>query len=196
MVISAGMGVPSASQLLGQRLGEATVAALRDAGWSEPELGHVELRTLASDLANYLLTRVPSRALQEVFDAVGTSAGVIAVTPVFNASYSGLFKLFFDLLDEGVLKGRPVLLGATGGTARHSLVIDHAMLPMFHYLKARVAPLGVFAATADWGSSESRLAVRITAAARDFVGLMGACPASDYADEFTGLTSFEDLLRG
>ena len=114
------------------------VAALRDAG-VPAEVTHLELRTLAVDLANHLATRVPGAALREAFDAVCAADGVIAVTPVFNGSYSGLFKLFFDALDEGAMKGRPVLLAATGGTARHSLVIEHAMLPLFYYLKALVA---------------------------------------------------------
>ena len=76
--------------------------------------------------------------------------GVIAVTPVFNGSYSGLFKLFFDALDEGAMQGRPVLLAATGGTARHSLVIEHAMLPLFYYLKALVATHPVFDYRLSW----------------------------------------------
>ncbi len=62
--------------------------------------------------------------------------GVIAVTPVFTASYSGLFKSFFDLIDPTALTGTPVLIGATGGTARHSLVLDHALRPLFAYLRA------------------------------------------------------------
>ena len=78
--------------------------------------------------ANHVATRLPGPALRDAFDAVCAADGVITVTPVFNASYSGLFKLFFDALDEGAMKGRPVLLGATGGTARHSLAVEHAML--------------------------------------------------------------------
>jgi FMN reductase len=196
LVITAGMGQPSSTQLLGQRLGEATIRGLREAGQDEVELRHVELRTLASELAGYLVTRVPSSVLQEVLDAVGTAAGVIAVTPVFNASFSGLFKLFFDLLEEGTLAGRPVLLAATGGTQRHSLVIDHAMLPMFHYLKARVLPLGVFAATKDWGGSETRLSRRIAQAGAQFTELVVSTPVVQRASEFEHVTSFEDLLRG
>ncbi|MBK8460578.1 MAG: CE1759 family FMN reductase [Micropruina sp.] len=196
LVITAGMGQPSSTQLLGQRLGEATLAGLREAGQQGVQLRHVELRTLAADLASYLVSRVPSQALREVFEAVGEASGVIAVTPVFNASFSGLFKLFFDLLEEGLLAGRPVLLAATGGTQRHSLVIDHAMLPMFHYLKARVLPLGVFAATKDWGGSETRLSRRIGQAGAQFAELVAATPVVRPVDAFEHVTSFEDLLRG
>ena len=201
VLVTAGTGNPSASRLLGERLAAATVAALttRAAGRAPlaeaPVVTHLELRTLAVDLAQALITRLPSAVLRQAFDAVRAADGLIAVSPVFNGSYSGLFKLFFDALDEGTMAGRPVLLAATGGTARHSLMIDHAMLPMFHYLKARIAPHGVFAATKDWGDAESKLNGRITRAAEEFASLvLAGSPAKD-ADEFA-VPDFEDLLRG
>jgi len=195
VLITAGTGTPSASRLLGERLAQAAVGATAQGGLAEaPIVTHVELRTLAVDLAHHLSTRVPSRALQEAFDAVRDADGVIAVTPVFNGSYSGLFKLFFDALDEGTMSGRPVLLAATGGTGRHSLVIDHALLPMFFYLKARVSPIGVYAATKDWGE-DGRLARRIEAAAAEFVALVGVSSPAKHDAEFD-VPDFEDLLRG
>ena len=59
---------------------------------------------------------------------------------MFSASYSGLFKTFFDVLEEGTLDGKPVLVAATAGTARHSLVLEHALRPLFAYLHAVVVP--------------------------------------------------------
>ena len=112
----------------------------------------VELRDLAHDLANALLTGFPAGDLRDAVERVVRADGVVAVTPTFNASYSGLFKSFFDVLEPGALTGKPVLLGATGGTARHSLVLDHAMRPLFAYLQSLVVPTGVYAASADWGS--------------------------------------------
>ena len=79
--------------------------------------------------------------------------GLIAVSPIFNASYSGLFKLFFDVLERDALDGVPVLIGATGGTARHSLALDHALRPLFAYLGALALPTGVYAAAEDWGQA-------------------------------------------
>lgn len=201
VLVTAGTGTPSASRLLGERLAAATVEALASAGTSgpgpveAPEVIHVELRTLAVDLAQALVTRVPSPALRRAFDAVKSADGVIAVSPVFNGSYSGLYKLFFDVLDEGAMAGRPVLMAAAGGTARHSLMIDHAMLPMFHYLKATVAPHGVFAATRDWGESDAKLGSRIRRAAGAFAALvLASSPPKDVDD--LQVTDFEDLLRG
>ena len=100
------------------------------------------------------------------------------MTPIFNASYSGLFKMFFDVLELDALAGMPVLIGATGGTARHSLALDHAMRPLFAYLGAAVVPTGVFAATEDWGSDtggvDGALTERIDRAARDLSAWMVA----------------------
>ena len=85
---------------------------------------------------------------------------LIAVTPIFAASYSGLFKTFFDVLEEDALAGKPVLLGATAGTARHSLALDHALRPLFAYLRAVAVPTGVFAAADDWGRRRRQRASR------------------------------------
>ena len=204
LVISAGMGTPSSSRMLGDRLAEATVKAMTAGGTPTPEVKVLELRDLAVDLATYYSSHVPTKTLQEAFDLVGTASGVIAVSPVLNAGVNGLFKLFFDLLDEGVLKGRPVLMAATGGTARHSLAIDQAMLPMFFYLKAAVAPTGVFAATDDWGAGaaeggrhdQSCLMRRVQRAGADFAELIERNPAVDYADEFANVPDFASLLGG
>jgi FMN reductase len=193
-VVTAGTSNPSSSRLLGERLADATVTALLATG-VPAEVQHIELRTLAGDLANQIATRLPGPALREALDAVCGADGVIAVTPVMNGSYSGLFKLFFDALDEGAMKGRPVLLGATGGTARHSLVIEHAMLPLFYYLKAPVAPHPVFAATKDWGTAGGKLEKRISRAAEAFAQqVMGASPAKG-GDDFE-VVDFAELLGG
>ncbi|WP_040159333.1 CE1759 family FMN reductase [Nigerium massiliense] len=190
-VVTAGTSNPSSTQLLGERLGEAVTTAL-----GEPvELRSVEIRTLAADLVNRQLTHVPSKALTEAFETLATAAGVIAVTPIWNASYSGLFKMFFDSLDEGVMARRPVLVAATGGTQRHSLAIDHALVPLFFYLKATVSPTSVFAATADWGDAESGLDTRIRRAAADFAELVRARPGQDAADEFADFVDFSELLH-
>lgn len=190
VVISAGMGSPSSTRMLGDRLASATAQALP----GPVEIRVLEVRELVVDLAKYAATGMPGERLREAFDLVGSASGVIAVTPVFNAGVSGLFKLFFDLLDEGVMRGRPVLLGATAGTPRHSLVIDHAMLPLFFYLKAVIAPTGVFASTDDWGSADSGLAARIERAAGEFAELVATRPGSAPADEFSDVPDFKSLL--
>ena len=118
-----------------------------------------------------------------------TSAdAVIAVTPVFSGSYSGLFKSFFDVVDPQSLAGKPVLLGATGGSARHSLMLEHAMRPLFAYLRAIVVPTAVFAATADFGAADGggSLPDRIDAAGAELVSLLAATTAVPADDPDTG----------
>ncbi|MEV7526361.1 CE1759 family FMN reductase [Streptomyces sp. NPDC091371] len=145
VVVSAGLSSPSSTRLLADRLTAATLAHVD----AEPEV--IELRDLATEIAQHLVTGFPPARLAAALDAVAAADGLIAVTPVFAASYSGLFKSFFDVIDKDALTGKPVLLGATGGTARHSLVTEHAMRPMFSHLRALVLPTAVFMASEDWG---------------------------------------------
>ena len=189
-VVSAGLSNPSSTRLLADRLTAATVEV-------------VELREHARELADHLVTGFPAGRLRGAIDTVVGADALIAVTPIFSASYSGLFKTFFDVLDKDALTGKPTLLGATAGTARHSLVLEHAMRPLFAYLRATVVPTAVFAASEDWagGDGESRgLAQRIDRAAGELADLVAgrppAAPADPFEAPFGGTPSFEELLRG
>jgi FMN reductase len=193
-VVSAGLSVPSSTRLLADRLAAATATALRDHG-IEPQLRVVELREHARDLADHLVTGFPNAELRPALDAVVGADALIAVTPIFAASYSGLFKTFFDVVDEGALAGKPVLLGATAGTARHSLALDHALRPLFAHLRAIAVPTGVLAATEDWGSTDSGLARRIERAGRELADLVAGRPAEAPSDPFADVVPFEALLR-
>ena len=123
VVVSAGLSVPSSTRLLADRLAAATT------GRTPADVQVVELRDLAVEIAHNLTNGFPGRTLAAALDAVTGADGLIVVTPVFSASYSGLFKSFFDVLDKDALAGKPVLVAATGGTARHSLVLEHALRP-------------------------------------------------------------------
>jgi FMN reductase len=194
VVVSAGLSDPSSTSLLAKLLTDATVAA---AG-QDLEVVHVELRPLAHALTDHLLTGFASAELAGAQQAVARADAVIAVTPVFSASYSGLFKTFFDVLEQGALDGTPVLLGATAGTARHSLVIEHALRPLMAYLHAVPVPTGVFAASEDFGGRD--LEVRVKRAAGELATLLASRPATARLDQFdrdlAAMGSFEDLLNG
>ncbi|MGC5362036.1 FMN reductase [Streptomyces sp. DT24] len=153
VAVAAGLSQPSSTRLLADRLAEATRERLTTEQDRTVEVRVVELRDLAVDIANHLVTGFPSPALGKAIEAVTRAEGLIAVTPVFTGSYSGLFKSFFDLVDNTALTGKPVLIAATGGTARHSLVLEHAMRPLFAYLRAAVVPTSVYAASEDWGAA-------------------------------------------
>ncbi|MER5552050.1 FMN reductase [Streptomyces sp. NPDC002793] len=152
VAVAAGLSSPSSTRLLADRLAEATRERLAAEQDRRVEVEVVELRDLAVDIANHLVTGFPPAGLGKAVDAVSGADGLIAVTPVFTASYSGLFKSFFDLIDNTALTGKPVVIAATGGTPRHSLVLEHAMRPLFAYLRAVVLPTSVYAASEDWGS--------------------------------------------
>ena len=197
VVVSGGLSVPSSTRLLADRLAAAT-AELVD----ELAVTNVELRDLAHQLTNHLLTGFPDETLATAIDAVRRADALIVVTPVFAASYSGLFKTFFDVLEEGTLDGKPVLVAATAGTARHSLVLEHALRPLFSYLHAVVVPTGVFAATEDFGN-DSGLQTRIARAAEEVSALLGASTSAagrpggrrKVEDEFADPVPFELLLQ-
>lgn len=157
VVVTAGLSKPSSTRLLADRLAESVVRQLPDGG-ATTQVTVVELRDLATEIAHHMVTGFPGPALREALDAVAGADALIAVTPVFTASYSGLFKSFFDVLDREALDGTPVLLAATGGTARHSLALEYALRPLFAYLRARPVPTAVFAASEDWGSGDDQTA--------------------------------------
>jgi FMN reductase len=194
-VVSAGLSNPSSTRLLADRLTTATVAALHERGIT-PTVEVVELRQHARDLADNLVTGFPNASLREAVDTVAGADGLIAVTPIFSASYSGLFKTFFDVLDKDALTAKPVLMGATAGTARHSLALEHALRPLFSYLRAVVAPTAVFAASEDWAGGDEALHDRILRGAGELADLVAGRPPAAPADPFDDpTTSFEELLR-
>jgi FMN reductase len=192
-VVTAGLTTPSSSRLLADRLAEAVRDELSGRGiGSRIEL--IEVRDHAHDLTNNLLTGFPSAALREVLETVAGADALIVVSPTFSASYSGLFKMFFDVLDDKALAGKPVLLAATGGTERHSLVLEFALRPLFAYLKALPVGTAVYAASTDWGPNAAALRPRITQAAGELVAaLHNETPVQ--ADPFKNPTPFEDLLN-
>ncbi|WP_306326853.1 FMN reductase [Streptomyces venezuelae] len=186
VAVSGGLSSPSSTRLLTDRLLGAARYRLAEQEYAV-DVQVVELRDLAVDIANNFVTGFPSGRLQDAIDAVTGADGVIAVTPVFTASYSGLFKSFFDLIDPAALTGTPVLIGATGGTARHSLVLDHALRPLFAYLRALVVPTAVYAASEDWGTGGDEytegLPTRIIRAGNEFADTVAARPARRAEDD-------------
>ncbi|MGW2232699.1 FMN reductase [Streptomyces sp. NPDC001759] len=175
VVVSAGLSVPSSTRLLGDRLAAAVDRQ------TPVEVEVVELRDLAVEIAHNFTNGFPGSALSAAQDAVASADGLIVVTPVFSASYSGLFKSFFDVLDKDALEGTPVLIAATGGTARHSLVLEHALRPLFAYLRAVIVPTGVYAASEDWGAEglDGRIERAAGELAALMTGLSAARPAKD-----------------
>jgi FMN reductase len=194
-VITAGVTQPSSTRLLADRLTAATVRALAGHDVGEVVVEVVDVRDVAHDVTNNVLTGFASPDLQVRLDAIAEADAVVVATPVYAASYSGLFKMLVDVLPKDALRDTPVLLGATGGTARHSLAIDHALRPLFAHLGALVAPVAVFAASEDWGSVDAgRLGDRIERAGTAFAALVLGSPRAARVDPFAQVTPFESML--
>ncbi len=198
-VVAAGLSVPSSTRILADQLATAVRQALSDAD-RPVAVQVVELRDLAHLLADNLLTGFATGALSDAIETVTRADALIAVSPVFSASYSGLFKTFFDVLEPEALAGKPVLMAATAGTARHSLVLDHALRPLFAYLKAIPIPTGVFAATEDFGEHGGSLAARIERAAAELVAMLTTTTPLAFRrnrvveEEFDDPTPFGEML--
>lgn len=203
-VISSGLSNPSSTRMLADRLLAETVTALRERG-IEAQADVIELRDLAHDITNNLLTGFAPAPLEEAINRVVSADAIIAVTPIFSTSYAGLFKSFIDVLDPDALTGKPVLIGANAGTARHSLAIDYAIRPLFTYLHAEPVSTGVFAASSDWGASADEVAplsARVERGARELADAIARRDAVTDADPFDPDTylgkgrSFGHLLGG
>ena len=196
-VVSAGLSVPSSTLMLAERLTAASTRALEQRG-IDVTVDVVELRTYAHDLADALLDGVPGPNLHPAVTAVSGADGLIAVTPIFSASYSGLFKAFFDVLDRNALTGKPVLMGATAGTARHCLALDHALRPLFVYLRSVAAPTAVFAASQDWTGGEitASLIRRIDRAGGELAELVSRHPGATLDSLSGNPVPLNTLVRG
>ena len=110
----------------------------------------VELGRLAPQLAGAVWRSQLPDAVERELAAVEQADLVVVATPVYRGAYTGLFKHFFDFIDQDALIDKPILLAATGGSERHALMIDHQLRPLFSFFQARTLPLGVYATDRDF----------------------------------------------
>jgi FMN reductase len=169
VVVSAGASDPSSTAMLADRLAVQTVNAARRRDITVA-VSVIELRTLANEIAAALVSQINGPGLKDATAKLAEADGVIAATPIYKAGVSGLFKSFFDILDNDLLIAKPLAPAATAGTARHALVVDEAMRSLFAYMRAMTIPTAVFAATEDW--ADTALDRRIERAALELLVLM------------------------
>ncbi|MDO5066717.1 MAG: NAD(P)H-dependent oxidoreductase [Propionibacteriaceae bacterium] len=188
VIVHAGLRVPSTTKLLADAFATALAGE---------EVSMISLRDHAHAIVDAMLTGLQTEALTAVVDEVCQAEALVVVTPTFSASYSGLFKSFVDILEPGILKGRPVLLAATGGTARHSLMLDYAMRPLLSYLGALPARTGVFAATEDFGGAGGAdVQRRVEEAVAELRSMLTCAPWPGKQDEFEEVIPFASMLHG
>ncbi|MFT4147550.1 MAG: NAD(P)H-dependent oxidoreductase [Micrococcaceae bacterium] len=191
VALSAGTSEPSTSRMLVDRAAQATSTHLKESGCNI-SIAVIELAPMAAEIAQSLVTGFPQEKVQQAIEKVAQADAVIVATPVYKAGISGLFKSFIDLLDNDLLVAKPVLLTATAGTARHAMVIDEQMRPLFAFLRTLTAPTSVFAAPEDWGSAE--LGQRIDRAAFEMATLISSRVGSTIAE--SGWSKYQHQFAG
>ena len=199
VVVTAGSSQSSSTRLLADRAAEATVKAVRERGW-KVEARHVDVRQLAGEVSSALTSGISGVGLTQAVETLRDAHGLIVGTPVYNAGPSGLFTSFFQAIDDELRIAKPVMLTATAASARHALVVDHQMRPMFAYLRSLAIPTALFAAAEDWNDRD--LSTRIERAATELALLMGSGFAREvrqstwgsYRHEFGGIAESDGEL--
>jgi FMN reductase len=177
--ISAGTGDPSTTRMLTDRAVQATTARLRDSA-RVVSAEVIELAPIAAQIAQSLVSGFPTQAVKDVIERLAAADAIVVTTPVYKAGISGLFKSFIDLLDNDLLIAKPVLLAATAGSARHAMVVDDQLRPLFAFMRALPAPTSLFAAPEDWASAD--LGRRIDRAGGELAALALSGVGRDIAD--------------
>jgi FMN reductase len=170
VVVTAGTSDPSSTRMLADQLSQR-VTDLAGRRGNEVATRVIDLRELATEITTAMVSQQVGPKLQQA----------LASTPVYAAGASGLFTSFFQVLDNDLLIAKPVVLAATAGTARHALVVDEQLRPLFAYLRTMTVPTTLFAAPEDW--SDPALAKRIDRAALELVLLMETGFAQQVRDE-------------
>lgn len=168
-LVSGGTSDPSSTRMLADRIADQVARQAHERG-AEVAISVIDLRQLASEITTAMVSQLIGPGLERAIEVMGAADGIIAAAPVYMAQPSGLFSSFFHTLDNDLLIGKPVVLAATAGTARHALVVDGEMRSLFAFLRTLTAPTSVFAASDDWNSTE--LGLRIGRAAFELLLLM------------------------
>lgn len=179
-VVSAGISTPSSTRLLADRVAQRVIDDFRAAG-IRARVTTIDLGPIAVDIARSLVSGFPNDVVREAIERLAAADAIIASTPVYKAGISGLFKSFVDLIDNDLIIAKPVVLAATGGTARHAMVVDEQLRPLFAFLRAIPTPTSLYAAPEDWGATD--LGSRIERAAHELTLLVRSGAGRDIADD-------------
>ena len=130
----------------------------------------VDLSALSADA---LLGRRRATEVDSALGNVSQATIIVASTPVYRATYSGLLKVFFDLLPLNGLVGKTAIPIATGGSPAHQLVIDHGLRPLFASVGAVTTPTGVYGTDSAFenGVPNDSLIDRLNAAVAEAITL-------------------------
>lgn len=180
VVINAGVSEESSTRRLAGRIAQQSIDTLGASG-IPATVTMLDLGPLATEIARSLVSGFPTGPVSDAIARLADADAVVAATPVYKAGISGLFKSFADLIDNDLLIAVPVVLAATGGTARHAMVTDDQLRPLFAFLRALPVPTSLYAAPEDWGSPE--LGKRIARAAGELAALLRTDAPRQIADD-------------
>ena len=162
IAVSGGLNTPSKTEsLLDAILNELQNALAID-------VHYIKLSEIGTGLGGVISRNDLPASVQQALSAIETADVLIVGTPVYRASFTGLFKHLFDFVDQFALVDVPVLLAASGGSDRHALVLEHQLRPLFSFFQAQTLPIGVYATDQDFTNyqvSSSALLERIKLAA-------------------------------
>jgi Predicted flavoprotein len=164
----------------------AQVAADEAAGRFPTEVTRVDVYGIGADLTSAIGRDEVGPCAEAALRAVEDADLLLVAVPVFRGSYPGIFKHFMDLLDQYGVAGTPTLLMATGGSDRHSLMVDHELRPLFAFLQAFVAPSGIYVSSASFDGTailDPRVYSRVQVALDDLTPLLGVRLARRSTDQ-------------
>ena len=124
------------------------------AGRVSADVELIEVAALGPGFAGALRRADVAPEVESALQAIETADLLVAASPVYRASFTGLFKHLFDFVGQYELVGTPVLLAATGGGERHALIIEHQLRPLFGFFQALTLPIGVYASDDDFAEHE------------------------------------------
>ena len=141
----------------------------------------VNVYGIGTGLTSAVMRQDVDGTAERALKAVEQADLLLVAVPVYRGSYPGMFKHFMDLVDQYALARKPVILMATGGSDRHTLVIDHMLRPLFAFFHAFVAPIGIYASSADFDGTtllNPAIYTRIELAVDDMAPLLTSYPRS------------------
>lgn len=144
VAVSGSLQTPSRTTTL---IGELLTALARE---REIDPTVIELSNVGPLLSGALKRSELPAAAEEQLRLIEQADLLIVASPVYRASFTGLFKHLFDFVDQYALVDKPVLLAATGGSDRHALIIEHQLRPLFGFFQALTLPIGVYAKDAEF----------------------------------------------
>lgn len=167
-LITAGLSSQSSTTALGLSITQELAALLGP----ETKINVVELHSIAHDMVDYLLGNPATPALSEAFALAAGCDALVAVTPIYQAASSGIFKMFFDCLEPNALIYKPVIIAARSGSPRHALVLEQSLRPLFSYLRALVVPTGIVSSGVLSEQEQAIVDMRIRSAAAECATLV------------------------